>query len=181
MLRDMALTQFHLTTHWSFRAPPLKVWDALAQPEAWPSWWRAVERVEVIEPGDADGVGAYRRLTWRTALPHRVAFNMRTLRVEKPALIEGRADGELAGTGRWTLAPVAAGTSDGTQVRYDWIVEVTKPWMRLIAPLARPVFAWNHDVIMDWGRQGLERLLAAGEATSAAGTPGPGKRAAPES
>ena len=173
----MALTHFHLTTHWTLKVPALAVWEGLARPEAWPTWWRAVERVEVIEPGDADGVGAYRRLTWRTALPYRVAFNMRTLRVEKPALIEGRADGELAGTGRWTLAPTAA----GTLVRYDWIVEVTKPWMRLIAQVARPVFAWNHDVVMDWGRQGLERLLAAGEAISAAGTPGPDKTAAPAS
>jgi len=154
----MALTRFHLTTQWTLAAPPLPVWDALAQPEAWPSWWRAVERVEVIEPGGPDGVGAYRRFTWRTALPYRVTFNMRTLRVEKPALIEGRADGELTGTGRWTLTPADA----GTQVRYDWIVDVTKPWMRLLAPLARPVFAWNHDVVMEWGRQGLERRLAEG-------------------
>jgi uncharacterized protein YndB with AHSA1/START domain len=48
-MRDMALTHFHLTTQWSLAAPPLAVWDALARPEAWPSWWRAVERVEVIE------------------------------------------------------------------------------------------------------------------------------------
>jgi hypothetical protein len=33
--------------------------------------------------------------------------------------------------------------------------------MRLIAPVAPPVFAWNHNVVMDWGRQGLEHLLAA--------------------
>jgi hypothetical protein len=111
----------------------------------------------VIEPGGPDGVGAYRRFTWRTAPPYRVSFNMRTLRVEKPALIEGRADGELAGTGRWTLTPAGA----GTQVHYDWIVDVTKPWMRLLAPLARPVFARNHDVVMGWGRQGLARRLAA--------------------
>jgi hypothetical protein len=41
---------------------------------------------------------------------------MRTLWVEKPSLIEGRADGELAGTGRWTLT-TAEGT--GTHVRLD--------------------------------------------------------------
>jgi uncharacterized protein YndB with AHSA1/START domain len=59
----MALTRFHLSTQWTLSAPPLAVWDTLAQPEDWPSWWRAVERVEVIEPGDPDGVGAYRRFT----------------------------------------------------------------------------------------------------------------------
>jgi uncharacterized protein YndB with AHSA1/START domain len=181
VVRDMALTHFHLTTQWTLAAAPMAVWDALARPQAWPSWWRAVERVEVIEPGDPDGTGAYRRLTWRTALPYRITFNMRTVRVEKPTLIEGRADGELAGTGRWTLAPTGAGgTCCGTHVRYDWMVEVTKPWMRLIAPLARPLFAWNHNVVMEWGRQGLERLLAA-EITSVAGSPGPDRKAARES
>ncbi|OUC07939.1 polyketide cyclase, partial [Litorilinea aerophila] len=34
-------------------------------------------------------------------------------------------------------------------------------WMNLLAPLARPIFAWNHDIIMAWGGQGLARLLGA--------------------
>ena len=72
-------------------------------------------------------------------------------------LIEGRAEGELDGLGRWTLTPDGA----RTHVRYDWIVEVTKPWMRLAAPLLRPVFAWNHGMVMRWGYEGLTRKLAA--------------------
>ena len=46
---------------------------------------------------------------------------------------------------------------DATEVRYDWQVATTKAWMRLLAPIARPFFDWNHDVIMEWGRQGLVR------------------------
>jgi hypothetical protein len=188
----MALTRFHLITHWDLPAPQLAVWDALCAVERWPSWWRAVERVEVIEPGSPDGIGAYRRLTWRTALPYRITFAMRTLRVEKPSLIEGRADGELTGTGRWTLTTAE---DTGTHVRYDWTVEVMRPWMRLLAPLARPVFAWNHGVVMAWGRQGLELHLAhvlgkpvstpslsQGRASvTSGGTPGPDRSPAPES
>ena len=151
----MATTEFHLVTQWRVPAQPLAVWEVLTAPETWPTWWRAVDRVELLAPGDADGVGAYRRFTWRTALPYCVTFNMRIVKAEKPRLIEGRAEGELSGTGRWTLAPAG----EGTDVRYDWIVEVTKPWMRMIAPLARPVFAWNHGVVMNWGREGLTRLL----------------------
>jgi hypothetical protein len=33
--------------------------------------------------------------------------------------------------------------------------------MNLLAPLARPVFAWNHDVVMRWGAEGLAKLLRA--------------------
>jgi hypothetical protein len=40
------------------------------------------------------------------------------------------------------------------------MVEVTQPWMRFVAPIARPVFAWNHGVVMRWGHEGLARRLA---------------------
>jgi hypothetical protein len=68
--------------------------------------------------------------------------------------MEGRADGELRGTGRWRLFE-----QDGvTAVLYEWDVETTRAWMNAIGPLARPVFNWNHDVVMRWGG----RLLTAG-------------------
>jgi hypothetical protein len=100
-------------------------------PEEWPTWWRAVAKVERLAAGDASGVGAVRRITWRTALPYTLAFAMRVTKVEPMTLIEGRAEGELAGLGRWTLRPDGA----RTHVCYDWIVEVTKPWMWRGAPL----------------------------------------------
>ncbi len=81
---------------------------------------------------------------------------MRTTRIEPQRLIEGVADGELTGSGTWTLA---AGPGR-TDVRYDWRAEATKPWMRVLAPLAKPPFAWNHGVVMEWGRGGLARRLA---------------------
>jgi uncharacterized protein YndB with AHSA1/START domain len=151
----MPTTTFHLVTHWTLEAPPVAVWAALVQPEQWPAWWRAVEKVEVLNEGGVAGLGAYRRFTWRTALPYAITFNMRVTRIVPLALIEGRADGELDGTGRWTLTPA----NGGTDVRYDWIVDVTKPWMRALAPVLRPVFAWNHDKVMQWGYEGLQRRL----------------------
>jgi uncharacterized protein YndB with AHSA1/START domain len=56
----MAATQFHLITEWTFEAPIEPVWQALMAPEEWPSWWRAVAKVERLVEGDADGVGAVR-------------------------------------------------------------------------------------------------------------------------
>jgi uncharacterized protein YndB with AHSA1/START domain len=140
----MAATDFHLVTEWALTAPAAAVWEALTTPEEWPRCWRAVERVELIEPGDANGVGGYRRFTWRTALPYRVRFSMRVTRVEPMSVIEGWADGELSGVGRWTLTPYGA----GTHVRHDWYVKLNSKWMRTLAPLLRPAFAWNHDRIM---------------------------------
>jgi hypothetical protein len=51
-------------------------------------------------------------------------------------------------------------------VRYDWIVELTKPGMRLVAPVARPLFVWSHNVIMDRGSQDQERRLARATASA---------------
>ena len=48
-----------------------------------------------------------------------------------------------------------------TAVLYEWHVETSKRWMNLLAPLARPVFAYNHDVVMRWGGEGLARRLGA--------------------
>jgi Polyketide cyclase / dehydrase and lipid transport len=151
----MLATKFDLVTDWSFGAPRSAVWQALMHPEEWPSWWRAVVSVEQLAPGDANGVDAVRRMTWRTALPYTLTFNMRVIRVEPMSLIEGIAEGELEGLGRWTLSGDAI-----THVHYEWIVEVTKPWQRLLAPALRPLFTWNHDVVMRWGREGLARKLA---------------------
>jgi uncharacterized protein YndB with AHSA1/START domain len=132
-----------------------RVWDALHASADWPRWWRGVEGVVEIEPGDDDGVGQLSRYTWKSKLPYELVFDMRSTRVERPHLMEGEASGELAGIGRWRLYE-----DDGTTaVVYEWNVHTTKAWMNLLAPLARPVFAWNHDWVMGHGGEGLARLL----------------------
>jgi hypothetical protein len=151
----MSNRQFHLVTQWQFDAPIDVVWQVLSKTEDWPQWWKAVLAVEQLESGDENGIGAYRRMHWRTALPYRLAFNTRTTKIEKHRLIEGQSEGELAGIGRWQLT--VAG--EHTIVRYDWIVDVTKKWMRVLLPVLRPMFAWNHNRVMEWGRAGfVERL-----------------------
>jgi uncharacterized protein YndB with AHSA1/START domain len=152
----MPTTHFALITDWHFTAPIERVWALIEDTKAWPSWWRAVKRVELLRAGDADGVGAVHRLTWATALPYTLTFDVETIRVERLSEIEGRAFGELDGTGLWTLHT----EPEGTHVRYVWRVEVTKPWMRRLAPLLRPIFEWNHNKVMCWGLEGARKRLA---------------------
>jgi uncharacterized protein YndB with AHSA1/START domain len=149
------MADYNFVTLWRFDAPLEAVWDLVYRSEQWPAWWRGVERVEVLEEGDANHVGGVRRYTWKSRLPYRLSFDMRLARVEPLSVIEGEAFGELSGRGLWTFSS-AGGVTD---VRYDWNVETTKPWMNLLAPLARPLFKWNHDVVMGWGAEGLARRL----------------------
>lgn len=65
-------------TGWTFDAPPDAGWEDLMRLEEWPTWWRGVLSVELIEPGAADGLGAYRRMAWRSRLPYTLRFNSRT-------------------------------------------------------------------------------------------------------
>ena len=152
------MAAYRFLTTWIVDAPIERVWDVLAESERWPEWWRGVERVEVLERGDEQRVGELSRYTWKSRLPYRLEFEMRTTRVDRPFLCEGRAKGELAGEGRWSLFEGGGKTA----VTYAWVVETTNRWMNILAPLARPVFTWNHDWVMRRGGEGLARRVGSG-------------------
>ena len=152
------MSEYRFLTTWCLEAPREPAWDAIWDSESWPRWWRGVTAAERLADGDGDGIGQVDRYSWRSRLPYDLRFTMTTTRVEKPRLLEGEATGELAGTGRWRLF-AQDGATPVTAVVYEWNVHTTKPWMNTIAPLARPVFAWNHDWVMRNGGEGLARLL----------------------
>lgn len=149
------MRRFSLATLWHLEAPIQPVWDALVAVDQWPAWWRFVQSVQELEPGDVNGLGALRRYTWSSRLPYRLTFVMRVTQVTPPVALEGVADGDLTGSGRWQLAP----SGETTRVRYDWNVAATKPWMQHLAPLFAPLFRWNHHQVMAEGGRGLARHL----------------------
>jgi hypothetical protein len=146
------VTQYHLTTRWTLEAPVGAVWTELSRPEAWPSWWKGMLAVHLLEQGDGNGTGAYRRITWRGVFLSRITFNQRTVRIQPRALIESVADGQLTGMGRWQLTRAGS----GTQVQHDWIVNVSLPGIPIVAGIAGLLFRWNHRSLMEAGRRGLE-------------------------
>ncbi len=149
------MSDYEFVTIWRFHAPLQGVWNEIYHSENWPQWWKGVESVVELRKGDENSIGSLRRYTWKSALPYRLTFDMQTTRVEKLLLIEGTAAGELSGTGVWQFSQ-AEGL---TVVRYDWNVRATKRWMNLLAPFARPLFSWNHDVVMRWGAESLAKRL----------------------
>ena len=150
------MARYRFLTTWILDAQPEPVWDAIYAIERWPAWWRGVLSVEQLERGNGDGVGSLYRHEWRSVIPYPVRFKTRLTRIERPHLIEAEADGELAGTGRWRFF---AGSQ--TAVTYEWDVRTTRAWMNLLAPVARPIFRWNHNVVMHQGGEGLAALLGA--------------------
>ncbi len=151
------MAEYAFLTTWLLDSPREPVWEAIYDQERWPEWWRGVEEVEELRSGSGDenGVGTVARMVWKSLLPYRVEFEVTTKRVERPHLMEGHAVGGLTGTGRWRLFE----REGATAVLYEWNVTTTKAWMNLLAPVARPVFEWNHDWVMSHGGEGIAHLL----------------------
>jgi uncharacterized protein YndB with AHSA1/START domain len=151
------VADYAFLTSWLLRAPRAAVWDAIEDAAAWPRWWRGVESVDELDGGDGARVGSRHRVRWRSFVPYAIEFEFEVERVERPVLMSGRASGDLEGSGAWRLYE-----QDGvTAVTYDWRVRTTKPWMNAMAPVARPVFEWNHDWVMARGGEGLAARLGA--------------------
>jgi hypothetical protein len=151
------MAEYQFLTTWLLEAERERVWDAIYESERWPEWWRGVLESEKLKEGDAQGVGQEGRYVWKSKLPYRLEFVIKTTHVERPRLLQGDASGELAGIGRWRLfaeGPITA-------VVYEWKVRTTKPWMNLLTPIARPIFAVNHHYVMRNGGEGLAKLLGA--------------------
>ena len=151
------MAAYDFLTSWCIGAPIERVFSVLNDTAAYPEWWKGVASVEVLESGDANGLGQLARLSWRSSLPYTLSFDSRVTRVEPPYLIEGTASGELEGVGAWHLFS----GREGTAVLYSWRVRTTRRWMNVSGPLARPAFNWNHDRVMRQGGRGLADRLGA--------------------
>lgn len=147
--------KFELVSEWHLAAPPDAVWGVLAAAQDWPQWWPEVRRVDLLAAGAHNDEGAVRRTWWTSRLPYGFVIDFTTRAAEKPRMLAVEASGDLAGMGRWELEPIPV----GTRVRYVWQVQPHKTWMRWLAPLLAPVFAWNHHAVMRDGAAGMARRL----------------------
>jgi uncharacterized protein YndB with AHSA1/START domain len=149
------MAHYRFLTTWLLDSPCEPVFDAIYDQASWPGWWRGVEEASEVRPGDESGVGTVARMVWKSLLPYRVEFEVTTTHVERPHLLQADAVGELTGVGRWRLFEEEGATA----VLYEWNVATTRAWMNLVAPVARPVFKWNHDWVMARGGEGIANLL----------------------
>jgi len=152
------MASYSFLSTWCVSAPLERVWALLCDVERYPDWWKGVRKVDVLEPGaDGRGLGTLYRTQWRSRLPYSLTLDTRITRYEPPHLVEGQASGELAGIGTWRLYESSAGTA----AIYSWDVRTTAASMNWLAPIARPAFTYNHDLVMRWGAEGLARTLGA--------------------
>ena len=149
------MSLYNFITDWKFNAPVENVWKEIHSMDTWPEWWKYVKSVRLVRAGDQDDLQSIRRITWSTALPYTITFDSELIFLKPYERIEGNVYGELTGTGTWIFFY----ENNHTHVRYEWRVETTKKWMNLLEPIARPLFKWNHDKVMQAGYEGLQKRL----------------------
>jgi quercetin dioxygenase-like cupin family protein/uncharacterized protein YndB with AHSA1/START domain len=139
------LAEYAFADEWEVAAPPEAVFDVLADAQTYPQWWKPVY-IDVGQDGE------YTRQHFKGRLPYHLHTRTKTVRSERPHVLEGETDGDLRGTGVWTLTP----TETGTHVRFDWRVHADRKLLRVLTPLLRPALRWNHNWAIARAIEGLE-------------------------
>jgi len=135
---------------WDVAAPPGAVFDALADTRTYPQWWRPVYLD--VESGGSAEIGTESRQHFKGRLPYHLHTRSVIVELEAPHRVTAEVDGDLRGRGTWTLTP----TADGTHVRFDWQVHADRKLLRMLTPVLRPIFRWNHNWAIARAIEGLE-------------------------
>jgi quercetin dioxygenase-like cupin family protein/uncharacterized protein YndB with AHSA1/START domain len=151
LVRDFPLlklvdTQYTFVDEWDVKCDPETVFDVLADGHTYPKWWKPVYLGVKTE-------GEYTLQHFKGRLPYHLHTRTRTVESHRPYRIHGETDGDLRGTGIWTLSENADGT---THVRFDWQVHADRRLLKLLTPILRPALRWNHSWAIQRAIEGLE-------------------------
>lgn len=135
---------------WDVAAGPEAVFDAVSDARTYPRWWRPV-----YLDAQSDGpvrLGARSQQHFKGRLPYHLHTSSVIAELDPPRSITSDVIGDLRGRGTWTLTP----TEQGTHVRFDWQVHADRKLLRVLTPVLRPLFRWNHDWAIKAAMRGLE-------------------------
>jgi quercetin dioxygenase-like cupin family protein/uncharacterized protein YndB with AHSA1/START domain len=135
---------------WDVAAPREAVFDAIADARSYPRWWRPVY-IDVQADGPAR-VGLQSRQHFKGRLPYHLRTRSTITQLAPPRSVTAEVEGDLRGTGTWTLTE----TADGTHVRFDWQVHADRLLLRVLTPLLRPLLRANHRWAIARAKDGLE-------------------------
>jgi hypothetical protein len=152
----VASNDYHFVTEWTVPGSVEEVSDVLGDAAGLARWWSSVYlKVEVLEPGGADGVGRVVRLHTKGWLPYTLDWQFRVTENRRPHGFALEAWGDFVGRGAWRFE------QRGDQVRasYDWRIRADKPLLRWLSFLLKPCFSLNHRWAMAQGEKSLRAEL----------------------
>jgi hypothetical protein len=153
----MGTNDYHFVTEWRVPSTVEEVSDVLGDAPGLARWWSSVYiQVDVLQPGNADGVGRVVRLHTKGWLPYTLEWQFRVVETKRPYGFTIEAFGDFVGRGEWTFE------QRGSDVRivYDWKIRADKPLLRYLSFLLKPIFSMNHHWAMNQGEKSLKQELA---------------------
>ena len=154
----MPANGFEFNEHWDLPGERVEdVYAVLADGRLLPDWWKGVylEAVPLSEEKEPR-VGAQLMARARGALPYHLRFKLEAVELVPNRKIVVRTEGDFIGL--WTA--VLRQETGGVHVDLNWKVIVERPILKLLSPLLRPAFAWNHRWTTPRGEQGLKAYLS---------------------
>lgn len=150
---------------WDVAAAPEAVFDAIADARTYPAWWRSVY-LDVEADGPAE-LGSVARQHFKGRLPYHLHTRSVVVEIDRPRRVVADVDGDLRGRGTWTLTPAR----QGTHVRFDWQVYADRTLLRVLTPVLRPIFRWNHNWAIARAIEGLEPYAQRADASALRSAP----------
>ena len=143
--------EYVFVDEWDVDAPREAVFGAIADARSYPRWWKPVY-IDVEADGEP-ALGKESRQHFKGRLPYHLHTRSRMVELDAPQVVAGEVDGDLRGSGRWTLTERAGG---GAHVRFDWRVYADRRLLRALTPVLRPAFRWNHAWAIARAIEGME-------------------------
>jgi hypothetical protein len=150
-------TRYTFRTVFVLAADPGEVTAAVLTPEPWLAGLGHVRELARLATGHGERGPRYRVTVAAAVPPYRLRWELEAVRVAPGRHLDWRATGDLEGEGSWQLTATDAGTEVVSTAR----LHTTRWWMNLLAPVARPLFVHNHDLVMRAGVDALARHLDA--------------------
>ena len=159
----MASNDYHFITHWRVQSTIKEVSDIIGDASDLVRWWPSVYLgVEVLEPGDENGLGKVVSLYTKGWLPYTLRWQFRVTDVRQDGFTL-QAWGDFDGRGIWTFVQDGAWVN----ITYDWRISAEKPLLRYFSFIMKPIFAANHRWAMAKGEESLRLEIARRHAATA--------------
>lgn len=154
----VANNDYRFISHWRIRASVNEVADILEDAQDLPRWWPSVYLdVRIVSPPHgAHGLGEVVELYTKGYLPYRLRWRFTVVEERYPYGSTIEAHGDFVGRGIWTFSQ----DGDFVDATYDWRIRAEKPLLKLLTPVLRPLFSWNHRWAMAQGEESLKKELA---------------------
>lgn len=151
------MSSYHFITRWQVQATCEEVYRTLENAEDLVRWWPSVYLdAKVREKGQPGGVGKVVELYTKGWLPYTLQWKFRVTKSDFPNGYALEAIGDFVGHGEWSFKQISDETCELT---YDWKISAEKPLLKLLTPLLRPLFSFNHLWAMRKGEESLKLEL----------------------